>query len=222
MKFESLDEKMKKVYAKIRTIDEFHWHIDDNSIIGIHKKSGMKLQVRIAGSKEEADRLAQEKEPGALDVIVIPGKGTFYINNGAFIMSLKFLRPTVQDIADHIVWAGFKVVEKGGRLEQEDIYEYLGGRLIEHLKQGLVNGRDYVFWPFYKCKHCGKYVDIDSLARHMKSHGEDVKEWSEEKYEILEINFADKKVYDKFGKEVPMDKFSEEAQDFIKDSFEGE
>ncbi|CAB50217.1 tip TBP-interacting protein [Pyrococcus abyssi GE5] len=221
MKFESLDEKMKKVYAKVRSLDDFYWYIEDHRILGIHKKSGMRIRITIAESKEEADKLAKEKEAG-IDIFVVPGKGTFYVNNGAFIMSLKYLRPTVQDIADHIVWAGFRIVEEDGRLKQEDFYEYLGGRLIEHLKQGLINGRDYVFWQFYKCKHCNKYVDIDSFAKHMKRHGEDVKEWSEERYEVLEINFTDKKVYNKFGEEVSLDEFSEEAKDFIKESFEGE
>lgn len=220
MKFEELNEKIKNVYGKVRTIDDFHWHISDNLIHGIHKKSGLRLEIRIAESKEAADKIAQKKEPGNLMVIVVPGKETFYVNNGAFVLALKFLRSTIQDISDHIVWAGFKVVERDGALEQEDIYEYLGGRLIEHIKSGMVNGKDYIFWQFYKCEHCGKYVDIENLVRHMKTHGEDVKEWSEEKYEVLELSFEDKKVYNKFGKEVPLEEFVEETQDFIKEVFE--
>ncbi|WP_048058163.1 TBP-interacting protein [Pyrococcus yayanosii] len=222
MRFKELDEKLKKVYAKVRGLDDYYWSIQDGEVRGIHKRSGMRVRIRIAEGREHADKMSREKEVGVIDLIVIPGKGTFYLNNGTFIMSLKFLRPTLQDVSDHIVWSGFKVVEKDGALVQEDFYEYLGGRLIEHLKRNMIGGRDYVFWQFYRCPYCNKYVDIESLPRHMKAHGEDVKEWSEEKYEVLEINFADGKVYNKFGKEVPMEEFSEEAVDFIKESFEEE
>ncbi|ADT83469.1 hypothetical protein [Thermococcus barophilus] len=220
MKYSELDSRLRKVYSRIRTLDDYHWDLSGDKIIGRHKKSDLKIRIRVANSREEAEKLSEVKEGEGLDIVVVPNKGTFYIHNGTFIMTSKFLRGTLVDINDHIVWRGFKVVEQDGKLMQEDFYEYLGGRFIEHLKNNMTIGQDFVFWQFYKCEKCGKYVDIDSVRSHLKEHGIKIEDKDEMMYEVFEISIIDGKVYDKFGKEVKEDKLSEEAKDFIKETLE--
>jgi len=220
MKYEELGDRIRKVYARVRTLDDYHWELYEDKILGIHKRSNMVVRIRIAGDKGEAEKLSEVKEGQGIDLIVVPDKNVFYIHNGAFILTFKYVRATLTDINDHIIWSGFKTIEEDGKLLQEDFYEYLGGMLIEHLKANMMPGQDYVFWQFYRCEECGKYVDIDSVAAHLKWHGIRIHEKSEERYEVFEINFRDGKVRDKFGKEVPMEQFSDEARDFIRETFD--
>ncbi|AEO14052.1 hypothetical protein [Thermococcus sp. AM4] len=221
MDYGSLSPRMKRVYTQVRYLDDYHWNISGEAIEGIHKKSGIRVLILAADNREHALKMADEINEKGIVIIAVPEKGVFTVHNGAFIMTYKYARATLSDIHDHIVWSGFKVVENGNLLEQEDIYEYLGGRLIDHIKENAVIGQDYVFWQFYLCEECGKYVDIDSLEAHLKGHGIKLHEKSEERYEIFEINFRDGKVYDKFGEEVPLSKFSDEARDFLRESMEG-
>lgn len=220
MTYEELSPRIKKVYAQVRYLDDYYWEINDDRIIGIHKKSSVKITIDVADNKEHAEKLSEEDADG-IRIIAIPDKSVFYIHNEAFILTYRYLKATLADINDHIVWSGFKVVEEDGRLVQEDFYEYLGGVLVQHIKNNMLAGQDYVFWQFYRCKDCGKYVDIESVERHLKWHGIKHHEKSEERYEVFEINFRDGKVYDKHGKEVPREQFSEEANDFLDDIMAG-
>ncbi|WP_461865140.1 TBP-interacting protein [Thermococcus sp.] len=220
MKYEELGDRIRKVYARVRTLDDYHWELYGDKILGIHKRSNIPVRIRVAGDKSVAEKLSETKEGAGIDLIVVPDKNVFYIHNGAFILTFKYVRATLTDINDHIVWSGFKTVENDGKLIQEDFYEYLGGMLIEHLKKNMIPGQDYIFWQFYRCEECGKYVDIDSVASHLKWHGLKVYEKHEEKYEVFEISFRDGKVRDKFGKEVPMEQFSDEAKDFIRETLD--
>lgn len=218
--YSELSPGVKKVYAQVRYLDDYHWEIEGSTIVGTHKKSNVKVFIDVAKDKSEAESLAG-KDVDGIHIVAIPDKGVFYIRNGTFILTYRYLKATLADINDHIVWAGFKVVEDGGKLVQEDIYEYLGGMLIDHIKANVLAGQDYILWQFYKCEKCGKYVDIENLENHLKGHGIKLHEKSEERYEIFEINFRDGKVYDKSGKEVELDKFSEEAREFIKEVLSG-
>ncbi|ASJ00602.1 TBP-interacting protein [Thermococcus gorgonarius] len=222
MDYGSLSPRTKRVYAQVRYLDDYHWNIEGETIHGTHKKSGIKVTVMTADNKEQAIKIAEELEPEGIVIIAVPEKGVFSVHNGVFIMTYKYARATLSDINDHIVWKGFKVEEDNGRLTQRDFYEYLGGRLIDHIKQNAVIGQDYVFWQFYKCEECGKYVDIDNLEFHLKGHGIKLHEKNEEVYEILELNFGDGKVYDKFGKEVPISAFSEETREFLEETLKKE
>ncbi len=221
MDYGSLSPRMKRVYTQVRYLDDYHWNIRDDAIEGIHKKSGIRVLILAADNREHALKIADGLNERGIVIIAVPEKGVFTVHNGAFVMTYKYARATLSDIHDHIVWSGFKVVENGNSLKQEDVYEYLGGRLIEHIKENAVIGQDYVFWQFYRCEKCGKYVDIDNLESHLRGHGIKLHEKSEERYEIFEINFRDGKVYDKFGEEVPLSKFSDEAKDFLRESMEG-
>ncbi|ACS33142.1 TBP-interacting protein (tip) [Thermococcus gammatolerans] len=221
MDYGSLSPRMKRVYTQVRYLDDYHWNIRDDAIEGIHKKSGIRVLILAADNREHALKIADGLNERGIVIIAVPEKGVFAVHNGAFVMTYKYARATLSDIHDHIVWSGFKVVENGNSLKQEDVYEYLGGRLIEHIKENAVIGQDYVFWQFYRCEKCGKYVDIDNLESHLRGHGIKLHEKSEERYEIFEINFRDGKVYDKFGEEVPLSKFSDEAKDFLRESMEG-
>ncbi|NJE42423.1 TBP-interacting protein [Thermococcus sp. GR6] len=220
MNYEELSPRIKKVYAQVRYLDDYHWKIEGDRIIGIHKKSNVRITIDVADNKEHAEKLSEKKADG-IRIIAIPDKNVFYIHNGAFILTYRYLKATLADINDHIVWSGFKVVEGEGGLIQEDFYEYLGGVLVQHIKNNMLTGQDYVFWQFYKCEQCGKYVDVESLESHLKGHGIKHHEKGEEKYEVFEINFREGKVYDKYGKEVPMEKFSEEARDFLNEIMAG-
>ena len=214
----SLSPRIKRVYTQVRYLDDYHWNISPNSIEGIHKKSGVRVLLLAADNREHALEMADELNEKGIVIIAVPEKGVFTLHNGVFIMTYKYARATLSDIHDHIVWSGFKVVEGNEQLKQEDIYEYLGGRLITHIKENAVIGQDYIFWQFYRCERCGKYVDIDSIETHLRAHGIKLHEKSEEYYEIFELNFRDGKVYDKFGEEVPLSAFSEEARAFLKES----
>lgn len=218
MGYENLSPRMKRVYSQVRYLDDYHWSIRENVIEGIHKKSGIRVSIFAADNREHALRMADEIKEDGIVIIAVPDKGVFTVHNGAFVMTYKYARATLSDIHDHIVWSGFKVKDDGDGFVQEDFYEYLGGRLIAHIKENAVIGQDYVFWQFYKCEVCGKYVDIDSLEGHLKGHGVKIHEKSEERYEVFELNFRDGKVYDKFGEEVKLSSFSEEARDFLKES----
>lgn len=218
--YSELSPGVKKVYTQVRYLDDYHWEIEGNTIIGTHKKSNVKVIIDVAKNKEDADSLAG-KDVNGIHIVAIPDKGVFYVKNGSFVLTYRYLKATLADINDHIVWAGFKVVESDGKLVQEDIYEYLGGALINHIKANLLAGQDYIFWQFYRCEECGKYVDIENLENHLKEHGIKLHEKSEEHYEVFELNFRDGKVYDKFGKEVKLDKFSEEAKEFLNEVFSG-
>jgi hypothetical protein len=81
----------------------------------------------------------------------------------------------------------------------------------------MMNGQDYVFWQFYKCEKCGKYVDIENVPDHLAKHGINVAEKDSEKYEIFELNFLEAKVFNKFGEEVPQSQFVPESQAFLKE-----
>ncbi|WP_297506896.1 TBP-interacting protein [Thermococcus sp.] len=214
MGYGELSPGIKKVYSQVRYLDEYHWEIDGSSITGVHKRSNVEVVIDVAKNREEADSLAGRDVEG-IHLVAIPDRGVFYIKDGTFVLTYRYLKATLADINDHIVWAGFKVVEKDGRLIQEDVYEYLGASLVNHIKSNSLAGQDYIFWQFYKCEVCGKYVDIESLEDHLKEHGIKLHEKSEERYEIFEINFKDGKVYDKFGNPVSLDQFSGEAREFI-------
>ncbi|WP_457742147.1 TBP-interacting protein [Thermococcus sp.] len=218
--YSKLSPGVKKVYSQVRYLDDYHWEIANSSIRGIHKKSNVEVLIDVAKDRKEADVLS-EKDVKGIHIVAIPEKGVFYIKNGTFVLTYRYLKATLADINDHIVWAGFKVTENDGKLVQEDIYEYLGGALVNHIKNNVLAGQDYIFWQFYKCEECGKYVDIENLENHLRGHGIKLHEKSEERYEIFEINFRDGKVYDKFGKEVKLDLFSEEAKEFIKEVLSG-
>lgn len=218
MDYGSLSPRMKRVYTQVRYLDDYHWNINSDSIEGIHKKSGIRVLILAADNGEHALKMADELDEKEIVIIAVPEKGVFTVHNGAFIMTYKYARATLSDVHDHIVWCGFRVIEGNRQLEQEDIYEYLGGRLIAHIKENAVIGQDYIFWQFYRCEKCGKYVDIDSLEAHLKAHGIKLHEKSEERYEVFELNFRDGKVYDKFGGAVSLSAFSEEARDFLKES----
>ncbi|ASJ03365.1 TBP-interacting protein [Thermococcus profundus] len=218
MGYENLSPRMKRVYTQVRYLDDYHWSIRNDVIGGIHKKSGIRVKILAADNREHALKIADELNEEGIVIIAVPDKGVFTVHNGAFVMTYKYARATLSDVHDHIVWSGFEVTEKDGQLSQEDFYEYLGGRLIAHIKENAVIGQDYVFWQFYKCEKCGKYVDIDSLEAHLKGHGIKLHEKNGERYEVFEINFRDGKVYDKFGEEVPFGEFSEETRDFLKES----
>lgn len=217
MKYSELNGNVKRVYAKIRMLDDYHWDIHKDKIIGYHRKSEFPIRIRVVESKEEAEKLSEQKDGPGIDIAVLPDANTFYIKNGTFILSERFLKATLMDINDHIIWGGFRVIERDGKLVQEDLYEYLGGPLVRHLKSNMMNGQDYVFWQFYKCEKCGKFVDIESLPEHMARHGINVAEKDTEKYEVFELNFIEGGVFNKFGEEVPQNKFAPEAQAFIKD-----
>jgi hypothetical protein len=218
VEYESLSPRLKRVYTQVRYLDDYHWSIRDGSIEGVHKKSGLQVKILAADNREHALKLADEGGGNGITIIAVPDKGVFAVHNGVFIMTYRYVRTTLSDVNDHIVWNGFKVSSDGNGLIQEDFYDYLGGRLIEHIKENAVIGQDYVFWQFYKCEKCGKYVDIDNLELHLRGHGIKLHEKSEERYEILEINFRDGKVYDRFGNEVSPSKFSEEAREFLHES----
>jgi hypothetical protein len=217
MKYSELSARVKGVYSRIRMLDDYHWDIYEDRIVGYHRKSRLPVRIKLAESKEEAEKLSGEKEEYGIDIVVLPDNGTFYIKNGAFVLSERFLKATLMDIHDHIVWGGFKVVERDGKLVQEDFYEYLGGLLVRHLKSNMMNGQDYVFWQFYKCEKCGKYVDIESVPEHLAKHGISVAEKDSEEYEIFELNFLEGKVFNKFGEEVPQKQFAPESQAFLKE-----
>ncbi len=217
MEYSELSPRIKRVYAQVRYLDDYHWEILEDRIIGTHKKSNVKVIIDVADDKEHAQKLAEEGKPEGIRIIAIPDKSVFFVHNGAFILTYRYIKATLADINDHIVWSGFKVIEDGGKLIQEDFYEYLGGALINHIKNNMLAGQDYVFWQFYKCEECGKYVDVESLERHLKGHRVKHHEKSEERYEIFEINFHDGKVYDKYGNEVKKEDLSEEARDFLKE-----
>lgn len=218
--YSELSPGVKKVYLQVRYLDDYHWEIADSSIRGVHKKSNVEVLIDVAKDRKEADALS-EKDVDGIHIVAIPEKGVFYIKNGTFVLTYRYLKATLADINDHIVWAGFKVTENDGRLVQEDIYEYLGGALVNHIKNNVLAGQDYIFWQFYKCEECGKYVDIENLENHLRGHGIKLHEKSEERYEIFEINFRDGKVYNKFGKEVKLDLFSDEAKEFIREVLSG-
>ncbi|AEK72573.1 TBP-interacting protein [Thermococcus sp. 4557] len=220
MQYGELSPRIKRVYAQVRYLDDYHWEISGDKIVGIHKKSNVRVTIDVADNKEHAEKLAEGDGVG-IRIIAVPDKSVFYIHNGAFILTYRYIKATLADINDHIVWSGFKVVEDNGSLIQEDLYEYLGGVLINHIKNNMLAGQDYIFWQFYKCEECGKYVDVESLERHLKGHGIKHHEKSEERYEVFEINFRDGKVYDKYGKEVPMKEFSGEARDFLDEILAG-
>ncbi len=220
MAYGELSPRIKKVYAQVRYLDDYHWEINGESIIGVHKKSNVRVTIEVADNREHAEKMAENGAKG-IRIIAIPDKSVFFVHNGVFILTYRYLKATLADINDHIVWSGFKVVEDDGGLIQEDFYEYLGGALINHIKNNMLAGQDYVFWQFYKCRECGKYVDVESLERHLKGHGIKHHEQSEERYEVFEINFRDGKIYDKYGKEVPPKEFSEEAKDFLDEIMEG-
>jgi len=220
VKYSEIDSKLRKVYSRIRTLDDYHWDLAGDRIIGRHKKSNLKLRIRVANSRKEAEKLSELKEGEGVDIVVVPDKRTFYIHNGTFIMTSKFLKGTLVDINDHIIWRGFKVVEGDGTLIQEDFYEYLGGRFIDHLKNNMTIGQDFVFWQFYKCEACGKYVDIDSVRSHLRDHGTKIEDMDEMMYEVFEINLIEGKIYDKYGREVSEEKLSEEAKEFIRETIE--
>lgn len=221
MQYGELSPRIKRVYAQVRYLDDYYWELSGDGIVGTHKKSGIKVTIDVADNKEHAEKLAEKEGGEGIRIIAIPDKSVFYIHNGAFILTYRYIKATLVDINDHIIWSGFKVIEDGERLIQEDFYEYLGGALINHIKSNMLAGQDYIFWQFYKCEECGKYVDVESLERHLKGHGIKHHEKSEERYEVFEINFRDGKVYDKYGKEVPMKEFSEEARDFLNEAFSG-
>jgi hypothetical protein len=222
MEYDSLSPRTKRVYSQVRYLDDYHWSINGDIIEGVHKKSGIRVRILTADNKEHALKMANEIKPDGITIIAVPDKGVFTIHNGVFVMTYRYARATISDINDHIVWSGFKVGEVDGKLTQKDFYEYLGGRLIEHIKENAVIGQDYVFWQFYKCEHCGKYVDIDNLERHLKEHGIKLHEKNEERYDVLELSFRDGKVYDKFGNEVPFSKFSRETQEFLSETLKRE
>jgi len=219
MGYEQLSQELKNAYVNIRSLDDYRWDLFGDKIIGVHKKSELPIRIRFASGREEAEKLSENKEGFGIDVIVVPNRRTFYIDNGAFILSVNYLRSLLVDINDHIVWHGFKVIEKDGGLVQEDFYEYLGGLMVSHIKNNMISGQDYLLWQFYKCEHCGKYVDIDSVAKHMEGHGVSLADKAEEKYEVFELNFIKGKVFNKFGKEVKESEFSSEAKSFLKDMF---
>lgn len=218
--YSELSPGTKKVYTQVRYLDDYHWEIGERTIKGIHKKSNVHVVIDVAKNREEADSLAGKKADG-IHIVAIPDSGVFYIKNGSFVLTYRYLKATLADISDHIVWSGFKVVERNGKLLQEDVYEYLGAALVNHLKNNYLAGQDYIFWQFYKCEVCGKYVDIENLDAHLKEHGIKLQEKSEEQYEIFEINFREGKVLNKFGEEVPMENFSREAREFITEVLKG-
>ncbi|WP_297438793.1 TBP-interacting protein [Thermococcus sp.] len=220
MRYEELAPRIKRVYAQVRYLDDYHWELRDDRILGIHKKSNVNVVIDVADNKEHAEKLAGN-DVGGIHIIAVPDKSVFYVHNGAFILTYRYIKATLADINDHVVWSGFKVVERDGKLVQEDFYEYLGGALINHIKSNMLAGRDYILWQFYKCEECGKYVDIDSLERHLKDHGIKHHEKSEERYEVFEINFRDGKIYDSVGDEVPKSRFSGEGLEFLNEVFSG-
>ena len=221
MEYSELSPRIKRVYAQVRYLDDYHWEISEDRIIGTHKKSNVKVIIDVADDREHAQKLAEEGKPEGIRIIAVPDKSVFFVHNGAFILTYRYIKATLADINDHIVWNGFKVVEEDGKLIQEDFYEYLGGALINHIKNNMLAGQDYAFWQFYKCEVCGKYVDVESLERHLKGHGVKHHEKSEERYEIFEINLHDGKVYDKYGNEVRKEDLSEEARDFLSEILPG-
>ncbi|WP_054841541.1 TBP-interacting protein [Thermococcus peptonophilus] len=219
--YAELSPGTKKVYTQVRYLDDYHWEIEGGSTItGIHKKSNVKVVIDVAKNREEADSLAG-KDVNGIHIVAIPDNGVFYIKNGSFVLTYRYLKATLADINDHIVWSGFKVVEDNGKLVQEDVYEYLGAALVNHIKNNALAGQDYIFWQFYKCEECGKYVDIENLEAHLREHGIKLHEKSEEHYEVFELNFREGRVFDKFGEEVPLDRFSSEAREFIKEVLSG-
>ncbi len=221
MQYSELSPRIKKVYAQVRYMDDYHWELNGGRITGIHKKSNVKVIIDVANDKEHAQKLAENGNSGGIRIIAIPDKSVFFIHNGAFILTYRYIKATLADINDHIVWSGFRLIEQNGELLQEDFYEYLGGSLVNHLKNNMLAGQDYVFWQFYKCEKCGKYVDVENMERHLKEHGIKHHEKSEERYEVFEINFRDGKVYDKYGNEVKRSSFSEEAQEFLSEILSG-
>jgi len=217
--YSELSPGVKKVYAQVRHLDDYHWEIEGSTIIGTHKKSNFRVFIDVAKNKDEADSLAG-KDVRGIHIVAIPDKGVFYVKNGSFVLTYRYLKATLADINDHIVWAGFKVVEDNGRLIQEDIYEYLGGRLVEHIKENAVIGQDYVFWQFYRCEHCGRLVNIESVEDHLSGHGEKLFERWEEHYEVFEINLKTEDVMTKFGERVDKRKLSREALELIRQLIE--
>ncbi len=221
MQYSELSPRIKKVYAQVRYLDDYHWELTGERIEGTHKKSNVRVTIDVAKDREEAEKLAEKGTQGGIRIIAIPDKSVFFIHNGVFILTYRYLKATLADINDHIVWSGFRVVEEENALIQEDFYEYLGGSLVNHLKNNMLAGQDYVFWQFYKCEKCGKYVDVENLESHLRDHGIKLHEKSEERYEVFEINFRDGKVYDKYGNEVKKNAFSNEAAEFIKEILSG-
>ncbi|MDI3474425.1 MAG: hypothetical protein PWQ95_153 [Thermococcaceae archaeon] len=221
MQYSELPPRMKKVYSQVRYLDDYHWEIQGERILGVHKKSNIKVVIDVANDREHAEKLAEEKSGDGIRIIAIPDKGVFFIKNGAFILTYRYLKATLVDVNDHIVWSGFKVIPSEEGLVQEDFYEYLGAALINHIKENMLAGQDYVFWQFYKCEKCGKYVDIENLESHLAEHGIKQHERGEERYEVFEINFRDGKVYDKYGEKVEEKSFSDEAKEFIKEVLSG-
>jgi len=217
MKYSELNGDVKRVYAKIRMVDDYHWDIYEDKIIGYHRKSELPIRISVVGNKEEAEKLSEQKDGPGIDIVVLPNNNTFCIKNGVFVLSERFLKATLMDINEHIVWSGFRVIERDGKLMQEDAYEYLGGLLIRHLKSNMMNGQDYVFWQFYKCEECGKFVDIEGIPEHMKKHGINTVEKDNENYEVFELNFIEGKVFNKFGEEIPQSQFVPETQVFVKE-----
>ncbi|ASJ10911.1 TBP-interacting protein [Thermococcus sp. P6] len=214
MDYNGLSPRIKKVYSQVRYLDDYHWEITGDEIVGVHKKSNVKITIEVAGNREEAEKMAEKRGEG-IRIIAVPDRNVFFVHNGVFILTYRYLKATLSDINDHIVWNGFRVVEKDGKLVQEDFYEYLGGALINHIKDNMLAGQDYVFWQFQRCEVCGKYVDVENLENHLKWHGIKQHERSEELYEVFEINFREGKVYNKYGEEVPSGEFSEEAKEFL-------
>ncbi|WP_297461721.1 TBP-interacting protein [Thermococcus sp.] len=221
MEYSELSPRIKRVYSQVRYLDDYRWEIPGNRIIGTHKRSNVKVIIDVADDRESAERIADAGKSEGIRIIAVPDRNVFFVHNGAFILTYRYIKATLADINDHIVWSGFRVVEDDGKLLQEDFYEYLGGALINHIKNNMLAGQDYIFWQFYKCEECGKYVDVESVERHLRGHGIKHYEKSEERYEIFEINFRDGKIYDKYGKEVPMEMFSEEARDFLEEVTSG-
>ena len=220
MRYEELTPRIKRVYAQVRYLDDYHWELKSDCIIGVHKKSNVNVVIDVADNREHAEKLAS-RNMDSIHIIAVPDRTVFYVHNGAFILTYRYIKATLADINDHVVWSGFKVVEEDGKLVQEDFYEYLGGALINHIKNNMLAGRDYILWQFYKCEKCGKYVDIDGLERHLRDHGIKHHKKSEERYEVFEVNFRDGKVYDSLGNEVPKSQFSKEALEFLREAISG-
>jgi len=221
MRYTDVEKRLKIVYSRVRYLDDYSWEIREDEIRGVHKKSGIEITITTAKDENEAEEKAESMlNRESIRIIAVGDRGIFGIKHGSFVMTYRYVSSTLSDINDHIVWKGFRVQEEDGRLVQEDFYEYLGDRLIDHIKKGEIAGQDYVFWQFYKCGHCGKYVDLDDVESHLKEHGIKSYDNSSEEYEIFEINFKDRKIYNRFGDEVNESELSEEALEFIKESFE--
>lgn len=211
---------IKKVYMQVCYFDDYYWEIEGSMIIGIYKKSNVKVVIDVVKNREEVD-LFVGKDVNGIYIVVILDNGVFYIKNGSFVFIYCYFKVIFVDINDYIVWSGFKVVEDNGKFVQEDVYEYFGVVFVNYIKNNVFVGQDYIFWQFYKCEECGKYVDIENFEVYFREYGIKFYEKSEEYYEVFELNFREGKVFDKFGGEVFMDKFSSEVREFIKEVFFG-